>query len=71
MWEERARIYDTPGVPNNFPHDTYIEGSERDRRETFIHIYFHIIESYLYIYFVDFLIFYKRKIYILYVLYIF
>ena len=40
----------------------------RERRKTSIHIYFHAIENYSYIYFVSFLIFYENNI-SLYILY--
>ena len=40
----------------------------RERRKTSIHIYFHVLENYSYIYFVSFLIFYENNI-SLYILY--
>ena len=36
MWEEGAYIYDTPGVPNNFPFEKHTHPQDSKKRENAI-----------------------------------
>ena len=35
MWEEGVRIYDTPGVPNNFPFYNYVNTTKTGPTSSF------------------------------------